>query len=131
MAITGVMQRWQGKVLGVFVGIKGTFSLLPSVVTALGSNSQANSLLIKRPVTIVTVASVSTRGVRLPLPFDTVNGGDTRIVLNATAGSVLVYPNSGAAIGSGSANQATTMVAGKAYMFIAQSGTQWRYLKGA
>lgn len=131
MALHGIMQRWQGKVLGVFVGVKERLYLLPAVVTATGSNSQANSLLIKRPLTIVTVASVSTRGVVLPAALDTANGGDTRIVVNATAGNIKVYPNSGAAIGSSGANTAVILAAGKSEVFFAQSGTQWRTLLSA
>lgn len=131
MALHGVMQRWQGKVLGVFVGVKERLYLMPAVVTATGSNSQSGSFLVKRPVTVVTVASVSTRGVVFPAPLDTANGGDTRIVVNATAGNIKVYPNSGAQINSGGANAAVTLASGKSEIFFAQSGTQWRTLLSA
>jgi hypothetical protein len=131
MALTGIMQRFQGKIAGTYVLVKNTFALKNATITALGTSSQANSALISRPHTVITVAAASTNGVRLPAPDDMVNGGDMRIITNATAGNVLVYPNSGAQIGSTSVNGSVTLATGKTEIFFCQSGTQWRAFLGA
>jgi hypothetical protein len=131
MALHGIMQRWQGKIVGAFVGVRDTLYLLPQTVTATGSNSQSGSLAIKRVVTVITTVSASTRGVLLPSPLDQTSGGDTRIVCNTTATGVKVYPNSGGTINGGSTNAAITLAAGKSAIFVAYSGTAWRELLSA
>ena len=90
-------------------------------IVAAGSNSQADSTALTKPVNIIATVSATTRGVRLP----TATVGDIVIVKNKSATLMNVYPASGAAVNALSADAAFDLAATTSAMFVAESATLW------
>lgn len=90
------------------------------------TQADALALTIASNHHFVTVASGT--GALLPAVFQ---AGDSINVFNAGANALLVYPNSGAAIGSGAANAALSVGANKAAKFVCLSATLWGAVNGA
>lgn len=106
-----------------YVETDGSIEPTFASVVAGGSNSQANSTAITRPITVVTTVSSTTRGVRLPTPA---NVGAYYTVYNASATTMNVYPQTNGKLGTAATNAALTVATNKGQRFWAQSATQWR-----
>jgi hypothetical protein len=93
-------------------------------ISAAGS-VQANATVLAKEFNQVTTVSAG-QGVKLP----TTVAGMAIVVTNTSANSLLVYPDTGAAINTLSANAALSQAAGSTVQFVAISATQW-YTVGA
>ena len=80
--------------------------------------------------TDIVVYSTSTVNYGPTLP-STAQTGDSYFVANNTANSMNVWPSTGGAIGSGSANAALAVPAGKAAKFVSVGGGNWFALVSA
>ncbi len=101
-----------------------------SAVAAAGT-TQTDATLITQDIAIVTGAS-GTNGVRLPAA----QPGDSVVIFNSSASSLLVYPPTGAAIavpgtGLGSANASYAHTTRAVVQYICISSTQWMPNKSA
>jgi hypothetical protein len=98
-----------------------------SVATGLSSAGtvQSNATALTKEFNVVSTVNAG-QGVRLPAAV----AGMAIIVTNATATDLNVYPNTGAAINTGSANAAIVQTARATIQYIATSTTQW-YSVGA
>lgn len=106
-----------------YVEADGSIEPTFATVAAAGSNSQANSTAITRPITVVTTVSSTARGVRLPTPA---NVGAYYTVYNGSGTTMNVYPATGGKIGTAATNAALTIATNKGQRFWAQTATQWR-----
>src|SRR5262249_36202176 len=104
----------------------------PALLTGLtaAGNSQATALQLQPPprssaytAEVATVAAGT--GVLLPASVPAV-----LTITNAGANSLSVYPPSGAKIGSGSLNAASSLASGASAVYWAASPTQWYTLAG-
>jgi hypothetical protein len=109
------------------LSIAKAFILTPQILSAAGSNSQANSTPITRPAAVVTSVSSPTRGIRLPVATT----GLTELISNAGSNSMHVFPATGARIGSAATNAFVNVSAGKGSIFFAQNSKTWRVIAGA
>ena len=71
---------------------------------------------------VVYSTSTASNGPTLP---STAQSGDSYFIANNTANSINVWPPTGGAIGSGSANAALAIAAGKTGKFISIGGVNW------
>jgi hypothetical protein len=93
-------------------------------ISAAGT-AQGNATAIAKEINVVsTVASGA--GVVLP----TAVAGMVVSITNTSANALLVYPATGAAINTGSANAAYSQPAGATLQYLAPTTTQW-YTVGA
>jgi hypothetical protein len=103
-----------------------TIRSVAPTVSAAGSTQSTATVLTKEINVVSTVAS-GANGVQLPAA----SPGMAIYITNTTANALSVYPASGAAIGSLSANAAFTQTgSGATIQFIAPTATQW-YTVGA
>ncbi len=109
------------------LSIAKAFILTPQILSAAGSNSQANATPITRPAAVVTSVSSPTRGIRLPVATT----GLTELISNAGSNSMHVFPATGARIGSAATNAFVNVAAGKGSIFFAQNAKTWRVIQGA
>ena len=86
---------------------------------------QGDATLLAKEFNVVSTVS-SGQGVKLPTSV----AGMAIVITNTTANSVLVYPDTGAAINTLSGNNPLTQPAGSTLQFVAISSTQW-YTVGA
>lgn len=93
-------------------------------ISAAGS-TQGTATAISKEINLVSTVSAG-QGIILPVAV----AGMVIIVNNTSANTLNVYPNTGAAINSGSANAAYSHVAGASLQYYATSSTQW-YTVGA
>lgn len=77
---------------------------------------------------VVYTTSTAANGPTLPA---TNQSGDTYTVVNNTANSINVWPNTGFAIGTGSTNAALAVGAGKTAMFIGLGNGNWASILSA
>lgn len=96
-------------------------------ITATGAN-QANAYAITKTITFLTTVAAGT-GVRLPLIKD-FKGSFIKVINDAGANSVLVYPASGEQIDAKAVNnpieiEVNTLGAAYAKCFYKRSTTQW------
>jgi len=89
--------------------------------TALAGGGQAGATLLTSQ--IAKVGTVATAGDSVLLPLST--PGHERIVVNATANSMNVFPQTGDTINALSANAAFAMAAGKTAHFYCPAAGQW------
>ncbi len=93
-------------------------------ISAAGTTQGTATALTKEFNQVTTVSS--NQGVVLP----TAVAGMAIVITNTSANSLNVYPASGAAINTLSANAAVTQAAGSTLQFVAMTSTQW-YTVGA
>jgi hypothetical protein len=93
---------------------------LPVTAVAAAGSTQANAAALAEGLNVVSAAD-GTKGVRLP----TAVAGATVIVKNTTAGALLIYPATGAAINAISANGSYSITNLTSTMLVASSATQW------
>lgn len=96
-------------------------------VTATGSTSQANSYLVRKAITLVTVTAAAT-GVRLPASL---NAGDSGVVSNLGAETLFVYPPTGGAINAGSDNAKVDVATVKSCIWVAHGNDDFTVIVGA
>lgn len=98
----------------------------PSVnaaVTAAGNSTQADATALTADVNVVTTATATTNGVRLPANRPV---GDTMVVVNYDDGtSVIVYPSTGGKINNGSANAGVTLAINMGIMLLSLGNNNW------
>ena len=92
-------------------------------VTAAGDSSQADATALTAAFNLVTAATATTNGVRLPADLAV---GDVVTVVNYDDDtSVLVYPPVGGKIDNGSANAAHTLAVTKAAFYVSLGGLNY------
>jgi len=94
------------------------------VTAALSSagSSQGDATQMAETITVVTIVSADTTGVKLPVAV----AGRTVTVFNSTATDCKLYPNSSDTINGGSANAAITLPANTSYTLSCKDATDWR-----
>ena len=129
----GIMQRWQGKVLGALVWAKNLFvsksiTLQPQFLTAAGLTIGTATAVSSSggALFIMATTTVSTHGVKLPAAVT----GLTYIGQNSGTLNGLVYAT-GAKIEAASTGTGFVLAAAKGAVFTASSKTQWHVVKGA
>jgi hypothetical protein len=106
--------------------ISGTIPTVtpPSTVTAAGTN-QATAATLTALITVVTSVPAST-GVMVATTLYQI-----QVIINAGANALSIYPRTGMAFGTASANAAIQLDAGQAISLIATSSTQAYVLSGS
>ena len=94
-------------------------------ITAAGS-TQGTATALTKEINVVSTVSSGANGVVLPAAV----AGMVLIINNTSANTLNVYPATGAAINSGSANAAYSHSSAASIQYYATSGTQW-YTVGA
>lgn len=109
-------------------GIFGKFSMLdllrlnPSIVTAAGSNSQANATLLTTTYTVVaSLSAITTRGIKA---FAAVTG-HLLIIKNTQTTNLKVYPFASSQLGTTAVNSAFSLGALKTGIWIARNRIKW------
>lgn len=121
---TDILYKWTGTAW-VAAGGGG----LPSTVAAAGA-TQGNATAISSRLAVVTTATASSKGVKLPAAA---TGLEVVVANTGPTFGVKVYPASGDKINALSTNAADTTVlaALKATKYIAVDATKWVTLRGA
>lgn len=96
-------------------------------VTSTGSTSQADSYLVRKPITVVT-AGASASGLRLPAIL---TAGDTCLVANNGGETLFVYPPVGGKINAGSTNAKVDIATLKGGLFTCIDGLNFAAIVGA
>ncbi len=120
----GFLGPLTGNVTG---NVSGTVTTAPQLLAAHGTSQQAASTVAVPGEIIVTVCSVSTRGIRLSVKTT----GARYEVFNNTAVNCLFYPATAAQIDAGSTNAALKINAHKGAIFYYRSGTLVASIVGA
>ncbi len=112
-----------GNVIGNVTGaVTATGVVLDTaLVAAAGSNSQANSTALTKPLNIVVTVSATTRGVKLPVATT----GKQVEVINGVTTNMKVYPATNGKIGSAATNANISLASLGAKIFTAKNTTQW------
>jgi hypothetical protein len=92
------------------------------VTTAQAATGASQNTLTLPSDIVVYSTSTAANGPTLPA---TAQSGDSYIIANNTANSINVWPSTGGAIGSGSANAALAVPAGKTAKFVSLGLTNW------
>jgi hypothetical protein len=105
-------------------GVPGlTSDAITGFVTTAQAATGASQGSLTLPTDIVVYStSTASNGPTLP---STAQSGDSYFIANNTANSINVWPSTGGAIGSGSANAALAVPAGKTAKFISVGGVNW------
>lgn len=98
-----------------------------NTLTATGSSSQANSYAITADISVFTSAA-SNSGARLPLGS---NPGDSFVIANLDANTMLIFPPTGGALNNGTVNTGSvSLTTHKAALCISIDGTSYIVIVG-
>ena len=109
--------------LGTLTGLIVSGNIVRSVATGISAagTTQGTSTILTKDINVVSTVSTN-QGVSLPTEIT----GKEIIVINSSATTLNVYPNSGSGvIDSNSAGAAFSLTSGGKIMFLCVSSTQW------